>query len=391
MEPANISDSEYKQRHKQLIEKTEQFENAFIFGRPDVFYYTSIGLDGMLFVEDGEITYYVKRNLSYAERESVLPVKPMPSYRVIKDLTSKKRIERIGAELDILPYKTVMYLKKSLDYAEVFDIGTILRQIRSRKSSAELELLKKSCQITDESFELAKNYIKPGLSEVDIATEIESFLRKEGHPGWINVRMFNHNLTSLSLVMAGESTATLNSQFGPFTGCGQTKMHLIGGSKRKVRNGDAVVIDTTGYYGGYISDVTRTFMLGDVDNRLIKAHDFAKQVMNSLESKLKKNASPVQIYNETLDFVEEFEYTRNFMGIDDDKVQFIGHGVGLELDELPIITNLYPVPLESGNTIAIEPKLIIDDLNTGVGIEDTWVVQDTTGKRLSKFPYDNQL
>ena len=163
-------------------------------------------------------------------------------------------------------------------------------------------------------------------------------------------------------------------------------MHTNGSSLRKIKEGDPVVIDTTGVVAGYISDVTRTFFVGNVDKRIEEAHDVAIKVQDRTGRLLKAGNMTDKVYEDLITYVDEMGYLEHFMGIHSDKVQFIGHGIGLELDEFPIITPGYKAELKVGNVIAMEPKLVLDEPRTGIGVEESWVVGEDGGERLSKFP-----
>ncbi len=382
-----FSDAEFAIRHRKLQDTTKEIDVCFIFARPDLFYYSGCGLDGVIQINEEAMIRYVRRNLELAGEHSVLDTKTMDSFRIFKNLGKTLQPKTLGLELDILPYRTVDYISKALGNPELVDIGGTLREIRAIKSKEELKFMKQACKLNDSSFEYAREIVKPGKTEIEISAKLEAFLRSEGHPGWVQVRTFQHNLVTNAYVMAGESTATLNSMFGPVSGQGFAKMHMVGPSRRKIQDGDAVLIDTTAVSEGYISDVTRTFMVGSVENKILEAHHVAEEVQNECEKLLKPRNHCDEIYRNLSTLVKEMGYEMEFMGSKHDKVAFIGHGVGLELDELPIITEGYKRPLQIGNTIAVEPKLILQQPKTGVGIEDTWLVTENGGERLSQFPY----
>lgn len=369
----------------------EGLDVSYIFNRPDLFYLSGTGLDGVIEIQNGQMKRLVRRNLTLAQETSVIDVEEMPSYRWFKQRAKELTPSSIGLELDILPYKTVEYIKKAFNNPEIVDISQYLRAIRSKKSNEELKLMQQSAKLTDGSFEHAKDIVKPGLTEMEVSAELEKFLRANGHPGWTQVRTFQHNLVTNAYVMAGESTFTLNSLFGPVSGQGSTRMHMVGPSKRKIKDGDAVLIDTTGVVEGYITDVTRTFFVGDVDKRIKETYEIAEAVQKKCKHLLVKGGDPPEIFFILEQLVRELGYEDRFMGIHSDKVAFIGHGIGLELDEFPIITPSYKSPLEIGNTIAMEPKLMIPELKTGVGIEDSWVVTDHGGRQLSSYPYYTRI
>jgi Xaa-Pro aminopeptidase len=319
--------------------------------------------------------------------ESTLPVKLMSSFRLFKEMGSEMEITTLGLELDILPFITVKYIEKAFNNPEIIDVSGTLREIRSVKSPAEQKIMRRAMKQTDDSFNYIQDKIAPGKTELEIAAEIEYFLRREGHPGMVNVRMFHHNLTSNAYVMAGESTATLNSLFGPVSGTGLCKMHKNGPSKRKIKNDEAVLIDTTGVVEGYTGDETRTFFLGQPHIILRDAYEGAKDIQTRAGKIMKHGVLPETVFDELNELARELDLYQNFMGKGEDKVSFIGHGVGLELDDLPIITDKYNQPLQAGNIIALEPKFIFDNPKGGVGIEDCWIVGKNKSERITLFPW----
>lgn len=385
-----FSKTEYENRLKNLQSAISNIDIAFIFGRADMYYYSSIGQDGFLAVGE-TITRYIGRNLALASELTHLNIKAMPSFRVFKEISAELTISSIGLELDILPYKTVDYISKVFEHPEIVDISRDLREIRSVKSEAEINLMMEAAKQTDDSFDFARNNIKSGMSEMEISADIHHFLQNEGHPGWVQIRKFDHNYTALAYVMAGESITYLNSGFGPITGKGSCRYHMNGPSKRKVKDGDAIIIDTTGVVEGYTADETRTFFLGQVPKLYENALEVCIEVQNLISKIMIDKSNAPEIYLEVIELIQKNELENNFMGIDDDRIRFIGHGVGLELDEFPVITPGYQNSIKTGQIVAIEPKFIFDNPKGGVGIEDTWVIRDNHAERLTKHPWINRI
>ncbi|MHA2029229.1 MAG: M24 family metallopeptidase, partial [Candidatus Kariarchaeaceae archaeon] len=382
--------SEYDYRFEQLKAETTDLDASFIFGRADMFYYSSIGQDGFVEIQD-DLTRYVNRNIELANRLCDYPVKRMSSYRVFKEIGKASNLERIGLELDIIPYNTASYIKKALGDPEIVDIGSKLRHIRSVKSDTEIKYLKAAAKQTDNSFEVAANSIEPGMTEIELAAKIHHFLENDGHPGWIQVRKFDYNVTSMAFVMAGDSTRQLNNSFGPVGGQGSCRYHMNGPSHRKIRDGDAILIDTTGVVEGYTGDETRTFFLGKVPQSYLDAYDVCIQIQNLIPKILVNGSSIANVYDEILEVVNENHLNNNFMGINDDRMRFVGHGVGLELDEFPIVTPNFSSQLKTNQVVAMEPKFIFDDPTGGVGIEDMWVVKNNSAEKITNFPWKNQV
>ena len=379
-----FSQKEIRSRIGNLLMELNGIDSSFVFNRPDLYYYSQIGLDGILHITD-EVTRYVQRNIAAAESLSSIDVRKMGSFRVFKDIAKDLSIETLGLELDIVPYKTVNYIKKAFGDPNIIDISTILRQIRSVKSLEEQKVMREAAKQTDESFEYIAEYIVPGVTEVELSAKIESFLRNKGHPGLVNIRKFQHNYTTLSYVMAGESTNSLNTSFGPVSGTGLNRMHMNGPSNRKIKNNEAVLIDTTGVIGGYTADETQTFFVGNPDNKLIQAYDAACEVHKLAKTLLVDGGFIPDIFTKMEELVHELGFSANFMGLGQDKVAFIGHGIGLELDEFPVITPSYQQKLIKGQIIALEPKFIFGSPPSGVGLELDYIVGTNHAERITNY------
>ena len=382
-----FSDSEYKSRISNLQEKTKDLDLTLILGRADLFYYSGFGLDGFIAI-DGNITRYVQRNYDLGKELSSIHTKPMDSFRVFKELASETNPKTLGLELDRVPYKTVEYISRAFEKPKIVDISTTLRQIRSVKSNAEQEIMRQAADQTDRSFVYMTQIIKPGMSELELSADLDCFLRKEGHPGWMQIRKFDHNQPAIAYVMAGESTRSLNSSFGPVSGAGVGLYHMTGPSRRKFRDGDAVIVDTTGNVEGYTSDETRTYFMGNVDQKFRDAYDLAKQVHERIGNIMIAGNKPHEVYENILEFVTEFDRANHFMGLNHDRVKFVGHGVGLELDEFPILTSGYKDTLQEGQFVAVEPKFVFENPVGGVGIEDVWLVKSGKSEKITKTPWD---
>ena len=123
-----FSKAELQYREKKLKEELKNIDFSIIFNRPDIYYYSETGLDGILTVNniDSEITRFVKRNVDLAKTQSYHPVEVMGSFRTFKELSEQCDAKSIGLELDILPYKTVQYIKKAFNNTELHDISPIL-------------------------------------------------------------------------------------------------------------------------------------------------------------------------------------------------------------------------------------------------------------------------
>ena len=148
---------------------------------------------------------------------------------------------------------------------------------------------------------------------------------------------------------------------------------IMGSRSRKLRKGDLVFVDTGCGIEGYHTDKTMTYMFGaSLPDEAIKIHFQCVDIQNNIAAMLKPGAIPSVIYNDILNELSP-DFLENFMGFGTRKVKFLGHGIGLTIDELPVIANGFDEPIEEGMVFAIEPKKGIPHIGM-VGIENTFIV-----------------
>jgi Xaa-Pro aminopeptidase len=134
------------------------------------------------------------------------------------------------------------------------------------------------------------------------------------------------------------------------------------------------MVDLCGGYGGYVADKTRIFVPGGLrDEEMLRAHHFALQIQAEVQARLRPGAHTGRIYQAVEGIVHDSPFAGNFMGYGDNRSRFVGHGVGLELDELPVLAARSEIVLKEGMVVAVEPKFFFGDRG-GVGIENTWVI-----------------
>jgi Xaa-Pro dipeptidase len=214
----------------------------------------------------------------------------------------------------------------------------------------------------------------PGTTELEVAARIEGFLRQLGHQGLVRARGFNFEI-GYGTISVGPSAGYPTFLPGPVGSLGLCPAVPNGASRRPLQRGQTLMADIVAGCGGYVADMTRTFELGQVSEKMHRAHRFLLELMRSVEAMLKPGILCSDIYRHAMTRVQESPYGSAFMGVGDSRVRFIGHGLGLEIDELPVLAVNQDVPVEAGMTIALEPKVFFPE--GGVGIENTyWITED---------------
>lgn len=352
---------------------------ALLVQRPDVFYLSGSGQQGHLFVPpQGVPLLFVKKSLARAREESplqeVLPLKGASDLPEALQQRGYGQFSRLGMELDVLPAAQYLRYQQLFAPAEIVDISPLLRRLRMVKSPFELALMRDAAAVAQKVYQAALSALRPGITEVELAAVLEYEARRNGHQGHTRVRSFNQEL-HFGHIMAGAG-ATVPSYFdGPTGGSGLNPSLPHGAGLRPIERGEPVVLDITVATEGYIVDQTRVICLGQPPRHLLDAHRLALDIESKVAAVARPGAGCEELYHVALQEVEAAGLANHFMGFGADRAPFLGHGVGLELDEWPVLARGSKQRLVAGMTVAMEPKFVFPGEGV-VGIEDTFLVTD---------------
>ncbi|RAL26751.1 M24 family metallopeptidase [Thermoflavimicrobium daqui] len=370
------SEIESRIQRLQNAMRSENIDGALITQNIDLYYLTGTMQNGVLFLPaDGEPCLYVKRSLVRAKFEASVPVEEMGRF---KELSEKLREQfangkRLGIEMDVLPYGLALRYLRCFPDVEPVDLSYLLRLQRAIKSPYELEQLEESAKMVKQVIDLLPEMIRPGVSEVELAAKIEYQLRMMGNFGLYRMRAYNQELV-LGMVASGVAAATPTYFDGPAGGLGLSIANPQGASRKIFAYGEPILVDISAVCEGYIIDQTRLAVIGELDDDLKHAYEVTRQILKEIEQLGKPGIPWRDLYNRGCEMAKAAGLEKHFMGYGPDQVRFLGHGVGLELDELPVLANGFSEPLEEGMVIAIEPKFTFPERGV-VGIENTYVVK----------------
>jgi Xaa-Pro aminopeptidase len=363
---------------------TTGLDGALFIYPIDVYYFTGTRQNATLWIPaDGEPLLLVRKSYSRAKAESpIADIRPFPSSKEFPALFAEN-IKKIGFTFDVAPVQQLNYYTKLLPGREFVDISAANREVRSVKSHYELEQLKACGDALSSIFTQVPEFLKEGMSELDLTAEFEYRLRKAGHEGLVRMRAYNQELSGgLAVSTGGASYGFLD---GPVTGKGLSNAAPQGASRDIIVRNIPVLIDYTGVFNGYITDMTRIFVIGTIDPELQRAFDCAVDIQNFVQRELKPGVICEELFFKALEMAEKGGFGSSFMGMPGEQARFVGHGIGLELDEYPVLAQGFKVPLQSGQTIAIEPKFNIPGKGA-VGIENTFAVTPEGGRKLTDIP-----
>ena len=386
---------EYKVPKKELEDRLIQFrlamnnqnpswELAFIFSKVNQYYLTGTMQEGMLMIpRDGEAEYWVRRSYERASKESVFnTIKPMDSFRDAS-ISMKFLPETIHIETEIIPVAFLKRFQKYFPFKNAQPLDLQLAQLRAVKSPYEMDFMKQAGErhrvILEER---VPGMLREGMSEVDLAAELYAAMLKEGHHGVARFGMFDTEMV-IGHIAFGESSIYPTSFNGPGGHYGMCPaVPLIGSRDRKLALGDLVFIDIGFGINGYHTDKTMTYMFGkSIDREAISLHHRCVDIQNQMADQLKPGIIPSELYEKIIKSLD-INFLNNFMGFGNRQAKFLGHGIGLVIDEIPVIAKGFEIPLQENMVLALEPKKGIENIGM-VGIENTFIVTSDGGQSLT--------
>jgi len=379
--------SELKNRMSRFVAQMDStspdWEIAVIFGKIHLYYFTGTMQDGMLVIpRNNDPVFWVRESYERAVEESLFPdIRKMNSYRdAARGMGALPKT--VYLETEFVPLAQFQRLQKYFPFMDVKSLDAQVANVRSVKSAYELSLMEHAGKIHRHVLEdCVPGLLVEGIDEVEFSCDLYSLMVHEGHQGIIRFGMFNE----MVLGQIGFGTSSISPTCVNTAG-GIAGMHpavpLMGCREKKLTSGDLVVIDIGCGYKGYQTDKTMTYMFGkSIPEDAIRNHQQCVRIQDDVAALLKPGAIPSEIYTTVMEG-QSPEFLQNFMGFGPHKVKFLGHGIGLWIDETPVIAKGFDEPLQEGMVFAIEPKKGIRDVGL-VGIENTFMVTPQGGRSIT--------
>jgi Xaa-Pro dipeptidase len=349
---------------------------ALLVQNADLYYFSGTVQRSFLYVPAaGEATLFVRKLAERARLETPLTgIVELASPRDLPGLVAQiygALPRRVGLELDVLPVAEYRRLEKLLPEAGFEDVGRDIVRQRAVKSAWEVERIRAAAALTVAVCELIPGILHEGLTEAEFAGLVEAEARRLGHEGIIRMRGFNQEMFYGQLLtgVSGSAASYLDT---PLAGTGLSPAVAQGVSFRTMSRGDHVVFDFVSVREGYIADFTRIFALGELPGEMRRAYEAALRIEAAVVAAARPGVTCRTLYEVALAAAAADGLAAFFMGHGAGQVRFIGHGVGLELDELPVLTTS-DLELAEGMVFALEPKFVLPGLGA-IGVENTWLV-----------------
>jgi Xaa-Pro aminopeptidase len=381
----------YERCRRLLAERMPGVGGILVFSLANIYYFTGTVAPAVLWLPlEGDPVLMVRKGADRAVRESPLHhVSPFRGYGDIAGICAgcgSALTARAGAEKSAVTWAMAENLQARLQPVVLEDAGAVLARARAVKSEMELEALRRAGQAHQAAYAAMGGWLRPGMTERDISVRlVREFLDRE-HAGF--ARGANPLVSEIvyGAVAAGESALHPFPWDGTLGGPGghPATPHL--GSPAVVwKRNSPLVVDTVFNRYGYHTDVTQVFWSGPPDSlpdAARRAQETCVEIYGQAESMLKTGAIASHIWRRMLPLAEKAGFADVYMGLGGNRVRFLGHGVGLTLNEFPVIAEGFEEPLESGMTIALEPKISLAGLGM-MGLEGVFAVTERGGVSLT--------
>jgi Xaa-Pro dipeptidase len=371
--------------------KEKEIDGALIIDRVNVYYFSGCGQNCHLYIPcEGNPVLMVKKVYDKAVEESPLEdiiaiksIKEIPGILKNRDITYHK----IAMELDVLPTNIYFYYKKVFNETDIVDISNIIKKIRMIKSDYELSLIRQSGKKHHELFNYIPTVLRNGMTDRELAGYIEGYARKLGHHGYTRFRGFNIEFFLGHTLVGNTGAVPSPYEVMAVVGEGSHPTFPQGVSGSIVEEGKPIYVDYVGNYTGYLVDQTRIFATGKLSDKLENAMDVSIEIIKMVEDEMIEGANGREIYEKSVKIAAEAGLLENYMGYPQG-VPFIGHGIGLEVNEWPVIAKDSDIELKKNMVIAVEPKFIFPKWGA-VGVENSYIITEDKPERLTIT--DNQI
>jgi len=326
------------------------------------YYLSGTTQDGYLFVPlEGSPLLMTRREPERSRVESALKgITAISSIRELPSLINEHQgrlPETLGLELDVLPVREYFMFEHLFPGVCLRDVSPVIRNIRKIKSPFEINLMKTAGEIGAKVYQEGAKVLREGMTEIEFAGMLEAAAKRYGHEGVLRVRSLNFEAFTWH-VLSGSSGGIVSLSDSPMGGLGLSPAFPLGASRRIMKAHEPILVDFGTCYQGYQADETRMFSIGPMGQKYIDAYKACREIHDAVLNQARPGADCESLFMNTLSLAQKLGYEDSYLGPPGLQTRFIGHGIGLELNEPPFLAKGHAYPLEEGMTFALEPKIV---------------------------------
>ena len=371
---------ELKWRRIQQAMRQEEADGCLLTMNMNLYYVSGQVFNGYFYLPaEGRPYWFVKR-LTVPETNQVHVIrKPEQMPELFRDLNLAMP-RKLLLEADELSYNEYIRLQHVFRAEATGNASALIRHIRMIKTPWEIEQMRISARRHEAVYREIPACYRPGMRDVELQIEIEKRMRMHGSLGYFRVFGSNMDIFMGSL-LAGENAGEPSPFDFALGGKGIHASGPLGANGTLLREGTTVMADMSGNYTAYQTDMTRVFSIGKLPDRAYRVHRVALEIQARMERTAKPGVSCAELYRDALAMAGQEGLKDCFMGTHL-QAKFVGHGVGLEINELPVLTTRSKDILQPGMTFAFEPKFVLAGIGA-VGIENTFLVTDSGVEKMT--------
>lgn len=349
----------------------------------NLFYTTGRIYSGYFYLPtEGKPWFFVKRPNGLSGEQVVYIRKPEEIPGILAD-AGLQRPEHLLLELDELSYNETQRQLKALNPMEVGNGSLFMRMMRRIKTPMEIEQFRIAARKHEATYREIPACYRPGMTDLELQFEIELRMRRNGSMGLF--RAFGPNMDIfMGSLLTGENAETPSPFDFALGGEGVNAACPLGANGTPLKEGMAVMIDMAGNYTPYMTDMTRVFSIGKLPEEAYRAHQVALEIQEAVKAQIKPGTPCSELYSIAAEMAQQAGLAANFMGTRQ-QAKFVGHGIGLQINELPVLTPRSKDALQANMVFALEPKFVLPGIGA-VGIENSFLVTEDGGEQLTLAP-----
>lgn len=364
----------------QLVMQKENMEACILTSGVNIFYLTGVIYAGYLYIPaTGKPIHFVKRPVDLSLTDTVPVQKP----EQIPDALTRLGFplpSTVLLETDVLSWNNCLRLLSAMGLKEAGNASVLLRSLRKIKTSYEIEKTRQCALWHVKVYEAVPFLYRAGMTDIELQIEIEHWMRRHGSLGIF--RSFGENMDiHMGILLSGENAGIPSPYDYALGGQGISPGLPLGANGSLIREGHTVMVDMSGNYVSWMTDITRVYARGKVPEAAYRAHQVSLEIHQTVLDTGGPGISCSALYDLAMELTQKNKLEPYFMGTRQ-QAKFVGHGVGLEINEPPVLTPRSREELEPGIVFALEPKYVIPGVGA-VGIENTYLVTSRGVEKLT--------
>ena len=384
-------DHEARIRILQNAVRSNQLDGALLVYSRNILYYTGTAQPSYLAVLPDDYALFVRSGIEFARREAAIDPGRIKEERklahVFRELFAGKKeaVKKIATELDVVTAEQFADMKRTFTGCDFVNVAPLTQEQRKTKDSGEIEKTRQACDAIHRGHEAVLATLREGITELELSAAVENAHRLAGHEGIFFIRLPDFFM-SRGPISSGDNLFKISGVVYTITGVGLSPSVPAGPSRKKIAPGEPVIVDIPTLVDGYHADQTRTYCLGKAPAAVRSLYGDLKAVADHLIDRMKPGVRCSELYRMAVDKAEKLGRAGHFLNFGQGKrSRLIGHGIGLELNEPPVVAEYEQGELDEGCLIALDMHMM-DEAEGVVKLEDMILVKNGGNEILTKSP-----